>query len=202
MTGFRLTICGVAVFCFASGVSSQESDSREDLLRQFSELISESTTDLQEFETNGFKIQSSQNKELGADFQPNGNEMQILNIEANGMFNVAVEKGRPMSTGGGIALFHRESGVPMLGAGDQNGDGSIDILTYGVIDENGKHILDVIDYEADGQADLRLNFSEGYFEIWHNERWHRAENRDGERGIVVDGSFREIHNIDNRPVVQ
>jgi hypothetical protein len=199
---FTLIVFGAAVLCFASGTSSQEYDSQEDLAKQFSELLSKATTDLEVFETNGFQIQSSRNKELGADFQPNGIEMQMLLIEADDIFKVGVEKGRPMSTGGGIALFHRETGQPMLSAGDENGDGSIDSLMYSVFDENGKLILGVTDYEADGQADLRVHFGEDYFEIWHNERWYRSENRDGVRGIVVDGTFREIQNIENRPVVQ
>jgi hypothetical protein len=202
MTQFKIFIFIVSVFCPSASVLSDDDDSREALMQQFSEIISDSISNPQVFEANGFKVKSSQNRELGADLQPNGNEMQFLIVEAEDIFKVGIEKGRPMSEGGAVTVFQRESGVPMLSASDQDGDGRVDILTYGVFDENGQQMLEVIDYEADGQADVRLHLVEEYFEIWHNDRWFRAENRDGVRGIVIDGDFREIINIDNRPFVQ
>jgi hypothetical protein len=117
------------------------------------------------------------------------------------MFKVAVEKGRSAPASGGIALLHPASGMPMVSASDQDGDGRIDILTYGIVDEDGEHLLDVIDYEADGQADLRMNFRENYFELWHDERWHRGVVRDGVRGVVVDGEFQPVERSDKRLIV-
>ena len=35
---------------------------------------------------------------------------------------------------------------------------------------------------ADGQPDFRMNFKEGFFEIWHLDRWYRA----GPRATEVD----------------
>jgi hypothetical protein len=203
MTRSRLIIGGALIFCVVSSSSAQNRDATDELVQQFLEAIPPDTiTNAQAYETNGFQVQSSQNRELGADFQPTGNQMQFLTVTAEGIFKVGIEKGRPMSTGGGIGIFHRESGAPMLTAGDQDGDGRIDILTYGVFDENGEHVLEIIDYEADGQADVKIHFGQGFYEVWHIDRWYRAENRDGIRGIIVGGDFREIRNIDNRLTVQ
>lgn len=203
MTTFRLTIGGALILCLVSASSAQNRDAMDELVQQFLEAIPPDTiNDAQAFETNGFHVESSQNKEIGADLQPTGNQMQFLSVTAEGIFKVGIEKGRPMSTGGGVGIFHRESGTPMLTAGDQDGDGRIDILTYGVLDENNERVLEVIDYEADGQADVRLNFRDGFYEIWHEDRWYRSETRDGRRGIVVEGEFREVRNVDNRLTVQ
>ena len=67
-----------------------------------------------------------------------------------------------------------------------------------LIDRDGDIVIDVIDYEADGQPDFRINFKESYFEVWHIDRWYRAESRDGRRGIVIDGRFVELERRDNR----
>jgi len=144
-------------------------------------------------------VESSTAKELGRDLQPTGKEMALLDVRANGIFGVGIERGRDgMSLGGGIAIFHRDAGTPMLSAGDRDGDGRIDIVTYGVVDADGESVLDVVDYEADGQPDFRMHFKEGYFEIWHIDRWYRAESREGRRGIVIDGRFTELERRDNR----
>jgi hypothetical protein len=159
--------------------------------------------DLQEtFETNGFRVESVGQSELGRDFRPNGNSFDYLEITASEIFRVGVEKGRAMSTGGSVGAYHRDTGKPMFVAADENGDGLIDLISYYVLDESGENnVLNVIDYEADGQADMRINFAESYWEMWHGDRWHRPEERDGVRGIVVNGNFLEIEMVDNRWIV-
>ncbi|HEX7079760.1 MAG TPA: hypothetical protein VF329_01950 [Gammaproteobacteria bacterium] len=61
-------------------------------------------------------------------------------------------------------------------------------------------VLHVVDYEADGQLDMRLDHRDGSFEIRHVDRWYAVESRDGRRGIV-DGKFVELEQVDNRWVV-
>ncbi len=154
------------------------------------------------FESHGFRVESAQADELGADLKPSGDQFQVLSATADGLFKVLVEKGRPMSAGGGVSVVHDKSGAPMLSTADRNGDGRIDMLTYSVLDQDGQTVVLVTDYDVDGQADLRVHLQESYAEIWHEDRWYRIERRDGVRGIVVDGDFREVRNVDNRPVVQ
>ncbi len=89
----------------------------------------------------------------------------------------------------------------MLSLGDSDGDGSLDLLTYSKVDKDGKVLLDVIDYEADGQPDLRIKFAEQYAELWHVDRWYRVEKREGRRGIVLNGVFVELKRESNRFIV-
>ena len=183
--------------------NAAETEERKQTIRSFSELIpSDTVSNIEVFETHGFRVESSQNKELGADFRPSGNQFESVIVTGDNIFKVAVEKGRPMSTGGGLAIFHRSAGTPMLSVGDKNGDGRIDVLSYSVVGEDGQTIREVVDYDADGQANLRIHFDEGYAEIWHLDRWNRIEERNGQRGIVFDGEFKEVENIENRLLVQ
>ena len=69
-------------------------------------------------ETNGFRVEASDNAELGADFKPNGNRFQQLHITSPGVFRTIVEKGRQGSLGGSTGVFHRDSGERMFSAWD------------------------------------------------------------------------------------
>jgi len=198
------TLHSVLIFCVVAPAATQESDQDDELERvrdTLAEVIADDTTNAAVYETNGFRVESAEVEELGGTFKPNGTRFQMLSVTADGVFKVGIEKGRSMSTGGGVGIFHRETGKPMVSIGDRNGDGLVDILTYAVLDENGEIALDVVDYEADGQPDMRVNFKDHYFELWHIDRWYRTEVRDGRRGIVIDGEFVELQRGDNRWVV-
>ena len=176
-------------------------DELEQLKESLTKTIDDNAANVAIYDTNGFHLESAEVAELGANFKPSASRFQVLSVTADDVFNVSIEKGRPMSTGGGVGIFHRDTGTPMVTVGDRNGDGLVDILTYAVLDENGQAVLDVVDYEADGQPDMRINFRDHYFEIWHIDRWYRTESRDGRRGIVVDGEFVELQRGENRWVV-
>jgi len=200
MQKFSTFLAALSIVAIANAAGTEK---EEQSFRSFADLIpSDAVSNVQVFEANGFRIESAQNKELGAELNPSGNRFESLIVTGDDIFKVAVEKGRPMSTGGGLAIFHRTAGTPMLSAGDQNGDGIIDILSYSVVGEDGKAIREVVDYDADGQANLRIHFDEGYAELWHLDRWNRVEERDGQRGIVIDGNFTKVENIDNHLFVQ
>ena len=184
--------------------AAQDGGTREELEQlkeSLTKTIDDDLTDAAVYDTNGFRLESAELPEFGANFEPNGTRFQVVSVTADDVFKVTIEKGRPMSTGGGVGIFHRDTGTPMVTVGDRNGDGLVDILTYAVLDESGQAVLDVVDYEADGQPDMRVNFRDHYFEIWHIDRWYRTESRDGRRGIVIDGEFVELQREDNRWVV-
>jgi hypothetical protein len=196
--------CAGVMFGFIVRGAAQDRATQEELEQlkeSLTQTIAANTTGAIVYDTNGFHVESAEAPELSITFEPNGTRFQQLWVTADDVFKVVVEKGRSMSTGGGVGIFHRGTGYPMVSTADRNGDGLVDILTYAVLDENGKAILDVVDYEADGQADMRINFKDHYFELWHLDRWYRAENRDGRRGIVVDGEFVELRRGDNRWVI-
>jgi hypothetical protein len=81
------------------------------------------------------------------------------------------------------------------------GNGALNYMEYSNADASGKVVMTVIDYEADGQADFRINFAKGYNEIWHIDRWYRLEKRDGENGIILNGVFAVLKREENRFVV-
>lgn len=199
-----LMIRGALIICFAAPATGQDGDVDNELERvqdTLAQIVEDNATNAAVYDTNGFHVEAAELEELGATFKPDGTRFQLLWITADDVFKVAVEKGRPMSTGGGVGIFHRKNGTPMVSIADRNGDGLVDILTYAVLDENGEVVLDVVDYEADGQADMRVNFKDHYFELWHIDRWYRTEVRDGRRGIVIDGEFVELQRGDNRWIV-
>lgn len=193
---FSISLFLVAL-CFASA-DALGSEPEENGMQRLQAIIADNMTDAERFDTHGFEVQSSRNNELGIDLKPNGHQFDSLMISADDIFNVAVEKGRPLSSGGAVGILHRDSGASMLSAGDQNGDGRLDILTYAVLNEEGSVVREVVDYDADGQADLRVHFDQAYAELWHRDRWYRVENREDRRGIVVEGEFITVRNVDNR----
>ena len=120
-----------SIFALALLCPAAEGQDRERSIEILREAISESISDAERIQTNGFTISASQAEELGRDLQPNGTEFQMLQVRAADMFQVAIEKGRAgMSLGGGVGIFHRESGIPVMSFGDRDGDGRIDIFDY------------------------------------------------------------------------
>ena len=200
-----LSICCAALVFGAIPFAGAQPPAGDDALEQFKERLERSTEantrNPEARDMNGFRVLSSDNAELGIDFRPNGNRFQGLEITSPGVFRALVEKGRPSSLGGSMGAFHRSSGEPLFGAWDSDGDGRLDGVEYSTVDENGKARIHVIDYEADGQLDLRLHFDEGYNEIWHVDRWYRIEKRGDQRGVILDGEFVELEKQGNRLVV-
>jgi hypothetical protein len=200
---FPAAACAVAMLGRVGSAAAQDDteQQRERIKQSLESAIESGTTNAETYDTNGFHVESARVEELGANLRPNGTRFQMLEVSSPGTFRVGIENGRPMSTGGGLALFHRDSGAPLLSVGDSDGDGALDILTYSKVDQDGKAILDVIDYESDGQADFRIHFVDSYMEVWHVDRWYRVENRGGVRGIVLNGNFVALKRENNRYIV-
>jgi hypothetical protein len=202
---FCSTFCAAMVFG-AIPLAGAQPPAADDPLEQFKERLTRAAEanmkDADSRDMTGFRVNASDNAELGIDFKPNGNRFQLLEITSPGVFRTMVEKGRSSgSLGGSTGAYHRNSGERLFAAWDADGDGRLDGLDYSVVDENGKTRLVVIDYEADGQLDLRLHFDEGYNEIWHVDRWYRVEKRGDQRGVILDGEFVELERQGDRPVV-
>ena len=190
--------------CVFVAAAAQESEPRDALERARDSIglaVAENITNAEVYVTNGFGVQSSSNEQLGANLEPDGTRFEMLNISADDVFRVAIEKGRPQSNGGGLAILHRYSGRPILNVGDADGDGALDGLSYAKVDKDGKAILEVIDYEADGQPDMRIHFVDHYSELWHADRWYRVETREARPGIVMNDVFVELTREGNRLVV-
>jgi hypothetical protein len=188
------------VHCAAAQPPAVE-DELEQLKETLTRRIDDNLPNAGSFNTNGFRVEAAEVEELGADFTPSGERFEMLSVTAGGMFEVLVEKGRSISQGGGVAILHRLSGQPIVSTGDGDGDGLLDSITYSKLDEDGKALVTVIDYEADGQPDVRFNSAAGYTEIWHVDRWLRIERRGEQRGVILNGEFIELERQGNRRVV-
>jgi hypothetical protein len=189
----------LSAICAVASGAAEEGPSRDDVLREFSNLIPPGTiTGSQVQDSNGFHLEFDRYKQLSADFKPNGDEFQSVFVSASGAFKTQVVKGIAPTINNGVSIYHRDSGAPLLTLSDSNGDGRPDALTYASVDVKGNVTMEATDYDMDGQADLRINFAEHYFEVWHVERWYRVETRDGRRGIALNGKFVELRKDKNR----
>jgi hypothetical protein len=191
----------LATVHFAAAQPPAVGDELEQLKEALSRTIDDNLSNAASFNTHGFRVAAAEVEELGGDFAPNGERFEMLSVTAGGMFEVLVEKGRSISQGGGVAIAHRVSGQPIVSTGDGDGDGLLDSITYSKLDEDGRALVTVIDYEADGQLDLRFNIAAGYTEIWHVDRWLRIERRGDQRGVILNGEFVELERQGNRRVV-
>ena len=195
---FVASLSLIAIIALTSGAAEQ-GPSRDDVLKEFSELIPPGTiTESHVMNSNGFQLEYDSYKQLGADLKPNGNEFRSAIVSAPGAFKTQVVSGIAPTVENGVSIYQRDSGTPLLSLSDVNGDGRPDLLSYSNVDANGQVTMSSTDYDMDGQPDIRINFSEHYFEIWHADRWYRVENRAGRRGIVVDKKFVELRNEKNR----
>src|SRR5262252_4913510 len=89
---FPLRVLVVAAFG-SLVASAQERPSSVDELEKFKSVLRDATSNVENFETNGFRVESELAQELGADLKPTGKEMAFLNVTADGIFRVVVEKG-------------------------------------------------------------------------------------------------------------
>lgn len=199
---FRACVA-LAVLCATASVAAEQQPSKDDLVKEFMKVIPPDTfSNTQTFAVNGFSIESSRYKQLGVKGEEglsfNGKEFEAVFVTAPGVFKAAVEKGVPPTTGGGIAVFHRDSGAPLVSLVASAGDGALNYMEYSKVDASGKAVMTVVDYEADGQADFRMNIVKGYNEIWHIDRWYRLEKRDATTGIVLNGAFIVLKREKNR----
>jgi hypothetical protein len=186
----------------ATSHAAESPPSREEVIAELTKRLPPGTvSNGRTFEVNGFHIESSRYRQVDTDFKPNGDEFQSVTVEAPDLFMISIDKGVPPTNRHGVGLFHRDSGTTLMSVSDENGDGALDFIQYSRVDAAGKVVMTVIDYEADGQADFRMNVVEQYNEMWQVDRWYKIEKRDGKTGITINGKFTEVQREKNRYVV-
>ena len=148
------------------------------------------------FDVNDFHVESSKTDSYGP--TNNGEELHSLFVTTDSTFRITIQKGPPTKWGGSIALFHRETHLPLLGASDADGDGALDAVSYSRLDASGTRLLTFVDYDLDGQLDLRSSDVPGYDELWHLGQWHRIEVRNERPGILLEGEWVELSLANNR----
>lgn len=86
----------------------------------------------------------------------------------------------------GIQVFQKGTGVPYVGLTDSNGDGVFDFLSISVLDEHGMTVVEIEDFQLDGQPDLRV-WSDGQAEVFYQDEWRAVLGGRSLRYIEVDG---------------
>ena len=62
------------------------SEQLKEMTDRLAESIRDGLTNAESFNTNGFRVESSQLAELGADLQPNEEKFQLMSVTATGVF--------------------------------------------------------------------------------------------------------------------
>ena len=76
----------------------------------------------------------------------------------------------------------------VLALGDSDGDGDLDLLRYMAYDNNGEQLIEVEDYDVNGDADVRWHWKEpGFMELWYLNTWRRLHKRGEEFFLEFDG---------------
>jgi hypothetical protein len=125
----------------------------------------------------------------GADFKPTRERFRMAEVEIPGKPTLLFELDRRANNSIGIVMSHPKSGYPMLQVGDDDGDGRLDFLSYTVLDSNGNSLVQITDYEMDGQPDLKFHLDAGYMELWHDGQWLKIEKNGDQRGVWSKGVF-------------
>jgi hypothetical protein len=189
----------LSAFFATAGFAADNDLSRDEALDVLANVIPSGTiTGHHAIDSDGFHFEFDRYKQLGEGLKPSGDEFQSVFVSASGSFKAQVVKGVASTVKNGVNIYHRDSGKQLLMLWDSDGDGLPDTVTYSKVDSAGNVTLEATDYDMDGQPDLRLNFSERYFEVWHVDRWYRVETRSGRRGVVMDGRFVELRKDKNR----
>ena len=116
----------------------------------------------------------------------------VINLFRNGRVSV-------MDTGASITISEtvneKLQNIPRVGLSDFDGDGIYDRLVYSAFDEEGDIMVDVTDFDLDGQADFKLkqkgNKTESF--AWIETRWRLIQKKNGTPGVLSeDGKWKPI----------
>lgn len=104
-----------------------------------------------------------------------------------------------MDTGASITISETANeklqNIPRVSLSDFDGDGIYDRLLYSVFDEEGNVMVNVMDFDLDGQADFKLKQKGDKTEsfAWIEARWRLIEKKNGAPGAVSDeGKWKPI----------
>ncbi|HET6725191.1 MAG TPA: hypothetical protein VFH85_04230 [Gammaproteobacteria bacterium] len=124
--------------------------------------------------------------------------------EKEGLANpvVALSFGQYGDNNFGIVVQDRKTGGIVLTAGDSDGDGHLDQLRYTALDKAGSPVVEITDFDMDGQADFRMYFDKRPAQLWYEGKWRDITKKGHKGGIYVEGMFRPITNEHGRLIVE
>jgi len=78
---------------------------------------------------------------------------------------------------------------------DMDSDGIVDLLTYQVLDADGKLLKSIEDFGMDGQIDFIVDFLEQSIQVFYRGQWNEGVRREGRTGILVDGDWVALETV-------
>ena len=83
---------------------------------------------------------------------------------------------------------------PRICVSDFDGDGIYDRLSYTAFDNEGRAVVDIVDFTLNGQPDLKI-VHEGEKSTsfaWLKDAWHRIDKHGKQPGVIIDGQWKPI----------
>jgi hypothetical protein len=173
--------------------------SREELAAQLAKLFPPGTvTDEQLVRSGMFELRTLKYRELSKDLQLTDSEHAVARVSIERVPPLVVDIDRGKETVG-IEIVDVRTQGSLISVGKHDSDSQLNSLRYTVADTSGKAVIQVFDYEMDGQADVRMHYaSPSYAEVWYRDRWFRVERRGEDHGVYVDGHFKRVRDQNGR----
>lgn len=85
---------------------------------------------------------------------------------------------------------------------DRDNNGSYEYLSYTYYDGNKEPLGKVIDFQRDGQLDMKIQFKSHSRSIWFKETWHPLHEKNNNEYINIDGHFVPVKYVGGRYVTK
>lgn len=165
-------------------------------------LIKESINALKTYESNGFSIQTFKASEISAELKRENDTYSKAIIKGDQTPSIHIEIDRKNKNSFGFAVFDSRTNEPIISTTDAEGDGKLDDLTYTVMDDHGRGLIQITDYGMDGSLDIKIHLDSNYGEIIYRDEWLKIEKKGDERGVYIDGAFRPLKNDGRRLYIE
>ena len=83
---------------------------------------------------------------------------------------------------------------PRICVSDFDDDGIYDRLSYTAFDNEGRPLVDIVDFTLDGQPDFKIVYDRENSTsfAWTKDTWHRIERHGKQPGVIIDGQWKPI----------
>lgn len=106
-------------------------------------------------------------------------------------------------------IKYLENGKLIYNSSDNDNDGIFERRMIDSYNEDGSHVVTMVDMNADNHFDLRILykskegsiFKDAIAEVYFNGEWVNRVTKDNKRGIVIDDKFYPIKFIDKKWVI-
>jgi hypothetical protein len=192
-------IAGTAAAFFACVSLCADIPTHDDLVQKLAKVIPPGTvTDERVVRADIFDVKTMKYRELSKELQLTDAQHTLARVSVRDVpqLDIGIDRGAGTI---GVAIVDARTQENLLSVGKRDSQGRLDSLRYTVVDDAGNPQLEVIDYEMDGQADVRMHYgSPSYAEVWYADRWFRVQRNGNAHGVYVNGQFRRVRSEGGR----